>query len=66
MESQPISVEALERPVEENRPQPNPVAGAGTGPKFRYYHLHQWRQVKLRENTTLLLKLPEIVSLMTP
>ena len=20
---------------------------------FKYYHLHQWRQVKLRENTTL-------------
>ena len=32
MEGQPISVEALERPVEENRPQPNPVEGAGTGP----------------------------------
>ena len=25
MEGQPISVEALERPVEENRPPPNPV-----------------------------------------
>ena len=33
MEGQPISVEALERPVEENRPPPNPVEGAGTGPK---------------------------------
>ena len=32
VEGQPISVEALERPVEENRPQPNPVEGAGTGP----------------------------------
>ena len=32
MEGQPISVEALERPVEENRPPPNPVEGAGTGP----------------------------------
>ena len=32
MKGQPISVEALERPVEENRPQPNPVEGAGTGP----------------------------------
>ena len=35
MEGQPISVEALERPVEENRPPPNPVEGAGTGPIFR-------------------------------
>ena len=34
MEGQPISVEALERPVEENRPPPNPVEGAGTGPMF--------------------------------
>ena len=34
MEGQPISVEALERPVEENRPPPNPVEGAGTGPKW--------------------------------
>ena len=32
MEGQPISVEALECPVEENRPPPNPVEGAGTGP----------------------------------
>ena len=32
MEGQPISVEALERPVEENRPPSNPVEGAGTGP----------------------------------
>ena len=32
MEGQPISAEALERPVEENRPPPNPVEGAGTGP----------------------------------
>ena len=31
MEGQPISVEALERPVEENRPPSNPVEGAGTG-----------------------------------
>ena len=33
VEGQPISVEALERPVEENRPPPNPVEGAGTGPR---------------------------------
>ena len=32
MEGQPISVEALERPVDENRPPPYPVEGAGTGP----------------------------------
>ena len=34
VEGQPISVEALERPVEENRPPPNPVEGAGTGPFY--------------------------------
>ena len=37
MEGQPISVEALERPVEENRPQPNPVEGDGKGPMFRFF-----------------------------
>ena len=31
---------------------------------FKYYPLLQLRQVKLRENTTLLLKLPEVVPLM--
>ena len=35
MEGQPISVEALERPVEENRPPPYPVEGAGTGPMLQ-------------------------------
>ena len=41
MEGQPISVEALERLVEENRPQPNPVEGAGTGPMYTYFDLER-------------------------
>ena len=32
---------------------------------FKYYHLHQWCHVKVRSNTDLLVKLPEVVPLMT-
>ena len=42
MEGQLISVEALERPVEENRPPPNPVEGAGTGPMTARDRLRAW------------------------
>ena len=38
VDGQPISVEALERPVEENRPPPNSVEGAGTGPICHHRH----------------------------